>query len=113
MYIITEGRMEIYFTHCRKVAGSRPNVVNEFFQIYLILPAALGHVVCSTSNKNEYQKQKSNVSAESSAACASSWQPYRHLWTDCPDSLSVCLSYPEHCGAKHGDILKRLKLKVK
>jgi hypothetical protein len=32
------------------------------FSIYLILPAALGCVVCSASNRNEYQKQKNNVS---------------------------------------------------
>jgi hypothetical protein len=34
------------------------------FSIYLILPAALGHGVYSASNKNEYQKQKNNVSGE-------------------------------------------------
>jgi hypothetical protein len=32
------------------------------FSIYLILPAALGPAVYSISNKNEYQKQKNNVS---------------------------------------------------
>jgi hypothetical protein len=36
--------------------------VNEFFSIYLILPAALGLRVYSPSNRNEYQKQKNNVS---------------------------------------------------
>jgi hypothetical protein len=35
--------------------------------IYLILPAALGPVVYSTSNRNEYQKQKNSVSGESAA----------------------------------------------
>jgi hypothetical protein len=44
--------------------GSRPNEVNAFFSIYLILPAALGAGVYSASNKNEYQKQKTNVSGE-------------------------------------------------
>jgi hypothetical protein len=34
------------------------------FLIYLILPAALGPGVYSTSNGNEYQKQKYNVSGE-------------------------------------------------
>jgi hypothetical protein len=34
------------------------------FLIYLILPAALGPTVYSASNRNEYQKQKSNVSGE-------------------------------------------------
>jgi hypothetical protein len=43
------------------VAGSTPNEINEFFSIYLILPAALGPGVDSASNRNEYQKQKSNV----------------------------------------------------
>jgi hypothetical protein len=32
--------------------------------IYLILPAALGRTVYSTSNGNEYQKQTSNVYGE-------------------------------------------------
>jgi hypothetical protein len=45
----------------RKVAGSRPDEVNEF---YLILPAALGKEIYSASNRNEYQKQKNNVSEE-------------------------------------------------
>jgi hypothetical protein len=43
----------------RKIAGSRPDEVN-FFYIYIILPAALGHGVYSTSNRNMYQKQKKN-----------------------------------------------------
>jgi hypothetical protein len=43
-------------------AGSRPNEVNEFFSIYLILLATLGPVVHSASNRNEYQKLKNNVS---------------------------------------------------
>jgi hypothetical protein len=44
--------------------------VNEFFSIYLILPAALGSRVYSASNGNEYQKQKNNVSGEESATGA-------------------------------------------
>jgi hypothetical protein len=43
------------------VAGSRPDVVNEFFSIYLILPTVLGPELHSASNRNEYQKQKINV----------------------------------------------------
>jgi hypothetical protein len=35
-----------------------------FFLILLILPAALGPRVSSTSTRNEYQKQKNNVSRE-------------------------------------------------
>jgi hypothetical protein len=46
-----------------KVAGSRPDEVN-FFLIYLILPAALDPWVYSASNRDEYRKQKNNVSAE-------------------------------------------------
>jgi hypothetical protein len=37
--------------------------VNEF-HIYLILPAALGPGVYSTSNRNEYKEQENNVSEE-------------------------------------------------
>jgi hypothetical protein len=48
----------------RKVAGSRPDEVNEFFPIYLILPAALGPVVYSASTRNVYQKKKKNVFEE-------------------------------------------------
>jgi hypothetical protein len=40
-----------------KVAGLRPEEVSDF-SIYLILPAALGPGVYSTSNRNEYQEQK-------------------------------------------------------
>jgi hypothetical protein len=38
--------------------------VNEFFSIYVILPAALGPGAYSSSKRNEYQKQKDNVSGE-------------------------------------------------
>jgi hypothetical protein len=41
--------------------SSRTNEANEFFSIYLILPAALGPRVYSDSNRNEYQKQINNV----------------------------------------------------
>jgi hypothetical protein len=48
-----------------KVVGSRPDEVNTFFSIYLILPTALGHRVYSAANRNQYQKQKkNNVSGE-------------------------------------------------
>jgi hypothetical protein len=42
--------------------GSSPNEVIEFFSIYIILPATLGPGVHSASNRNEYQKQKNNIS---------------------------------------------------
>jgi hypothetical protein len=42
----------------------RPDEVNKFFSIYLILQAALGPEVYSASNRNEYQKQKKKVSWE-------------------------------------------------
>jgi hypothetical protein len=51
--------------------GSRPDEVN-IFSIYLILPVALGPGVHSASIRNEYQKQKNNVSGEKSAAGAQS-----------------------------------------
>jgi hypothetical protein len=41
-----------HYATSRKVAGSRPDEVNEFFSIYLILPAALGPGVYSASNRN-------------------------------------------------------------
>jgi hypothetical protein len=44
--------------------------MNEFFSMYLILPAALGPAVYSASNRNDYQKQKNNVSGEQSAVGA-------------------------------------------
>jgi hypothetical protein len=47
-----------------KVAGSRPDEVNEFFSIFLILPATLGPGVHSARNRNEYPKQKNHVSGE-------------------------------------------------
>jgi hypothetical protein len=34
------------------------------FSIYLFLPAVIGPEVYSASNRNEYQKQTNNVSAE-------------------------------------------------
>jgi hypothetical protein len=35
-----------------------------FFSIYLNIPTALGPGVYSASNRNEYQKQKNNVTGE-------------------------------------------------
>jgi hypothetical protein len=55
----------MHFSTSRKVMSSRPDEMNEFFSIYLILPASLvGSVVHSASSKNEYQKQRNNVSGE-------------------------------------------------
>jgi hypothetical protein len=51
-----------HYDASRKVLGSRPDDVNESFSIYLFLPGALGPGVHSASNRNEYQKQKNNVS---------------------------------------------------
>jgi hypothetical protein len=42
----------------------RPDDENDFFSIYLILPAAPGPRVYLASNRNEYQKQKNNVFGE-------------------------------------------------
>jgi hypothetical protein len=44
--------------------------MNSFFSIYLILPAALGPGLCSDFNRNEYQKQKKDVSGDKSVAGA-------------------------------------------
>jgi hypothetical protein len=46
-----------HYATSRKVMGSRPDEMNGFFSIYLILPAALDPGVHSASNRNEYQKQ--------------------------------------------------------
>jgi hypothetical protein len=54
----------MHYATSRKVLGSKPVEVNEFFSNYLILPAALGLGVYSGSNRNEYQKQKNNISEE-------------------------------------------------
>jgi hypothetical protein len=35
-----------------------------FFPIYLILPSALGPGIYSASNRNEFRKQKNDVSGE-------------------------------------------------
>jgi hypothetical protein len=48
----------------RKLVGSRPYKVNENFSIYLIFPATPRPEVHSACNRNEYQKQKNNVSGE-------------------------------------------------
>jgi hypothetical protein len=53
-----------HYAASQKVEGSRPYEVNEFFSIYPILPVALGPGVYSASNRNEYQKQKNNVSED-------------------------------------------------
>jgi hypothetical protein len=50
--------LRLYATS-RKVAGSRPDKINVFN-----LPATLGPGVHSAYNRNEYQKQKKNVSGE-------------------------------------------------
>jgi hypothetical protein len=66
-------------THARKVASSRPDEVNTFFSICLIIPAALNPEVYSACNRNEYQEQKNSVSGEQSLVGVQGWQPYRHL----------------------------------
>jgi hypothetical protein len=40
-----------------KVAGLRPDEENQFFSIYVTLPAALGPRVHSASNRNGYQSK--------------------------------------------------------
>jgi energy-converting hydrogenase Eha subunit F len=56
--------MDVVSATSQKVSVSRPNEVNAFFSIYLILLAALGLGVHSASNRNEYWKQKNNASEE-------------------------------------------------
>jgi hypothetical protein len=50
-----------YKPECR---GFLTRLGELIFSIYLILSAALGPGVYSASNRNEYQKQKNNVSGE-------------------------------------------------
>jgi hypothetical protein len=52
-----------HYATSRKISGSRPDEVNGFFN----LPnpsGALGFGIYSALNRNEYQKQKNNVSRE-------------------------------------------------
>jgi hypothetical protein len=57
---------------CYKPEGSgfKTREGEFIFSVYPILPAALGPAIYSASTRNEYQKQKNNVSGESSAAGA-------------------------------------------
>jgi hypothetical protein len=41
-----------------------PDEANEFFSIYIMLPAASGPGVHSASNRNKYQNWRSNISVE-------------------------------------------------
>jgi hypothetical protein len=51
----------VFISPSQMVASSKPVEMNGFFfSIYLILLAALGPVVYSASNRNEYQKHKNN-----------------------------------------------------
>jgi hypothetical protein len=52
-----------YDLEARRFETRRGERMN-FFSIYRILPAAQGPGVHSASNRNEYQKQKSNISGE-------------------------------------------------
>jgi hypothetical protein len=44
--------------------GFEIRIGEQMFSIYLILPDALGPGVYSASDRNEYQKQRNNVSGE-------------------------------------------------
>jgi hypothetical protein len=46
------------------VAGSRPEETNDFFSVYLILPATVGPGVYSASNNSKCQDQKNYVLGE-------------------------------------------------
>jgi hypothetical protein len=52
----------------QKVVISKPNDVNEFFSIYVILLDALCLGNYSVSNRNEYQKERNNFSGELTSA---------------------------------------------
>jgi hypothetical protein len=55
---MAEGTDLNVLTYSRKVMGSRSDELNNFFSIYLILPAELGLWIYSASNRNEYRKHK-------------------------------------------------------
>jgi hypothetical protein len=61
---LVRGSVVPNYATSRNVVDSRPDEVNDFVSIYLILLAALGPEVYSASNRNEYQKQKNDVSGE-------------------------------------------------
>jgi hypothetical protein len=63
------------------------------FPVYLILSAALGPRIYLAPNRNEYQKQKNNISVEWNVAGAKGWQPYRPLWADFLDNLGSQTSH--------------------
>jgi hypothetical protein len=50
----------MHYAASQEVAGSRPDEANEFFHF----SDALGPGAYPASNRNEYQKQKNNVSGE-------------------------------------------------
>jgi hypothetical protein len=59
------GSVVVEALYCKPEGRGFETRRGEFiFSIYLILPAALGPGVHSVSNRNEYQKQKNNVSGE-------------------------------------------------
>jgi hypothetical protein len=53
-----------HYATSRKISGSTPEEMNDFFSSYLILTAALDPGFNSACNRNEYQRQKKNVSGE-------------------------------------------------
>jgi hypothetical protein len=54
-----------HYSTSRKVTGSRPDEVNEFFAIFSNPSGrTMGPGVHPASNRNEYQKQKNNFSGE-------------------------------------------------
>jgi hypothetical protein len=57
------GRAEVKAL-CYSPEGRGFEAYEVDFSIYHILPAALGPVIYSASNRNEYQKQRNNVSGD-------------------------------------------------
>jgi hypothetical protein len=55
-----------HYATSRKVTDSRPDEVNDFFffNLLIILPAALALGLYLASNRNEYQKHTNKVSGE-------------------------------------------------
>jgi hypothetical protein len=58
------GSVVVKALYCKPEGRGFETQLNDLFLNFLILPAALGPEVHSASNRNEYQKQKNNLSEE-------------------------------------------------
>jgi hypothetical protein len=71
----------------RKVVGSRPNEVTDFINFPNRSGSTRPWDSLSHWMKWIPERQIYNVSGENSADGMWGWQPYRHLWADCLDTV--------------------------